>query len=449
MSFLFFIFLLYLFFLFLRPTELFAPWLADFRPMAIIWTIAFVGSLTHVLRERDAAATGSHYRLLAGLWFAVFMSLVVQGYLGEAFMAAADFSASVLLFVLMSFNLLSLKRLRMACFVILACLFTLALTGINAYHTGYMAEELVLPQPKDDRDGDLPEERPPVPAQDDSGAYMWRVRGVGLLNDPNDFAQALIVALPMLWWFVRKGAWFRNAIFVGLPAAVMIYCVTLTNSRGAILGIGAILFLGVRQKLGNFKTMLLLGIAVAGVVVVGMTGGRAMSTKERSAEERIEAWTEGFVMLKSSPVFGIGFGRFDDHHYLTAHNSFVLGFAELGLFGYFFWISTLALGFITVGRVAKYAPAGSEESLAGNILRSSLVGYITCAWFLSRTYQPMLFCILALCTAVWVCACRSPACANIAPLHAPLKYSKLAFAMIIGSMSAVYMFIFMHRVGAA
>jgi len=442
---LFFVFLLYLFFLFLRPMELFAPWLEPFRPMVIIWVISFLGSLTLVLRDRNPAATAKHYWVLIGLFFAVFWSLIWQGMASAAFDAAGDFSAAFLLFFLISFNVLNLKRIRQACFVILVCLFTQALMGINAYYTGYMSEQLVLQQRKDEDSVEAPEERPPVPARDDSGAFMWRVRGVGFLSDPNDFAQTLIMALPMLWWFVRKGAWFRNLMFVAMPASVMVYCITLTNSRGAIMGMGSMLFLGMRSKLGNVKSLILLGLAAAGILVVGMTGGRAMSSKERSAEERIEAWMEGFQMLRSSPLFGIGYGKFGEHWYITAHNSFVLGFAEMGVFGYFFWIALLVLGFMTVGRVANHAPVGSEERLAGNILRSSLVGYVTCAWFLSRTYQPVLYCLLALCTAVWVCACRSPACANIAPLQAPLKIFKITCIAVVLSMSAVYMFILQYR----
>jgi hypothetical protein len=441
------VFLVYLGFLFMRPMELFAPWLAVIRPMAILWLIAFFGSLMHVLSERDQAASARHYWTMAGLWFAVLISLVMRGRVGDAIDAAIDFSSSVLLFYLISFNLLTIERLRKACFVIVMCLTTISLVGIYSYHTGYKSDVLVLPQYKGNENAEIPEELPTVPADDDSGAYMWRLRGVGFLNDPNDFAQALVMGLPMLWWFVRKGAWFRNAFCVGLPASILVYAVVLSQSRGAILGIASILFLGVRKKLGNFKTVMLMGIAGAGVVVVGMTGGRAMSSKERSAEERIEAWEEGFRMLKSSPIFGVGYDQFIDNHYLTAHNSFVLGFSELGLFGYFFWIAIIALGFMGVERVVKYAPPGSEENLAGNILKSSLVGYVTCAWFLSRTYQPVLFCLLALCTAAWVCASRSPAYPNIPEMGAPLKHAKLTIMMMMGTMLAVYGFIFMHHIG--
>lgn len=446
-SFVFFIFLFYLFFLFLRPVELFAQWLEPYRPMMVLWIFAFCFSLFHVLRFRDAAATATHYLLLFFLMVAVAFSLFFKGRFGDGVAAVADFSASVLLFYLISFNVRSLKRLRAACFVILFCLLTLALVGIYSYHTGFMSQELVLQQGKDDSSIEVPKERPPIPAEDHSGAFMWRVRGVGFFNDPNDFAQTLVMSLPMLWWFYRRGAWIRNLVFVGAPGVVIGYCVVLTNSRGALLGIASLMFFGIRNALGNFKTFMLLGVGGVGAMVVGATGGRGFSSKEESAEGRIDAWYEGFQMLKSSPLFGIGYNNFLDHHYLTAHNSFVLCFAEIGLFGYFVWVSLLVLGYMAVGRVAQYAPMDSEERLAGNVLRASLVGYLTCAWFLSRTYQPVLFGLLALCTAVWSCSRRSPACQNVSQIQAPLNWVGKGFVFMFLSMAAVYGFIFMHHLG--
>ena len=443
-SFLFFVFLLYLFFLYLRPVTLFAPWLEPFRPMLILWLITFTGSLFHVLSKKDASATRTHYWLLFSLMMAVAFSLFTKGRIGDGIAAISEFSASVLLFFLVSFNVRNLKQLRAACFVILFCLFTLAALGVYSYHTGYMSEELVLQQRKDDFTIEAPKERPPIPAEDKSGAFLWRVRSVGFFNDPNDFAQTLLIGMPMLLWFYKKGAWFRNTMTVAIPAAVMGYCITLTNSRGALLGIASLLFFGVKNKLGTMRTGLILGAVALGWIVIGAAGGRAFSSKERSAEERIEAWYEGFQMFKSSPIFGVGYGTFTERYYMTAHNSFVLCFSEIGLFGFFCWVSLLVLGFMTVGRVADHAPSGSESALAGNILRSALLGYLTCAWFLSRTYQPVLFCVLALCTAVWVCARRSPECAGVSELQKPLLWVKPSIVVMILSMGAVYVFIAMR-----
>lgn len=443
-TFSFVLFLIYMFFLFLRPIELFAQWLVAYRPMFVIWVFAFGTSFVHVLRHKDAAAKSVHYLLLFCLCLAIAFSLLFSGWAGAVTFALSDFSSSALLFVLISFNARDLKRLRATCWVILFCLVTLSAMGIYAYHTGNMAEELVLQQAVDNDRIEVPKERPPVPALDTSGAFMWRVRGVGFFNDPNDFAQTLVMSMPMLWWFYRKGRHIRNLLFVLFPGAVMGYAIALTNSRGALLGVASLMFFGVRDALGTIRTTILLAVLAVGSMVANVTGGRGFDSKESSAEGRIDAWYDGFQMLKMSPLFGVGYGNFTEYHELTAHNSFVLCFAELGLFGYFVWISLVVLAFKSVQRVVDNAPMGSEERQSGVILRASLVGYLTCAWFLSRTYQPVLYTILALCSAVWCCSIRNPTYKDNEGLLSPMLWRTSAFITMIVSMSAVYGFITMH-----
>src|SRR5690606_13095204 len=297
-------------------------WMAALRPMAIIWVIAFFGALFDVLQHKQVAALPRHYWVLGGLSFSVMMSLIWQGGCGDAFSALADFSASVFLFCLISFNLRSLQRLKQACFMILGCLTVLAFCGILSYWTGYQSELLFMAQRLSNPEAEAVDGIPAVPAYDTSGAFLWRLRSVGVLSDPNDFAQALVMALPMLVWFLRKGAFFRNLFVVGVPASIMLYAIILSKSRGAFVGMAAIVALYMRDKLGTFKSMVVMGVGGSAVLgAIAVVGGREMSSKERSAEERIEAWFEGLQMLKSSPLFGVGFNLFADNWYITAHNS--------------------------------------------------------------------------------------------------------------------------------
>ncbi|MDE2400756.1 MAG: O-antigen ligase family protein [Burkholderiales bacterium] len=435
-------FQLYLFFTFLRPVELFAQWLIPYRPMLVLWLFAFALALIQVFRQKQVAAQKAHYVLLAGLTLAIALSLILPNGFSGAIAGVSEFSAPALLFVLISFNLTSVERLRAACYVILLSMVILSFAGINAYYTGYMSQELVLPQRIDEDTIDEMVEKPDIPADDKSGHYMWRIRAVGFLNDPNDFAQAIVMTMPMLWWLYRRGRWIRNCIYVGVPGLAMGYAVFLTNSRGAMLGMASLLFFGVRNLLGTTRTVLMMGVMGAGAMLGNMTGGRGFSSQEESAGQRIEAWYEGFMMLKSSPLFGVGFQNFTEHHYLTAHNSFVLCFAELGLFGYFFWLALLVLSYRSVDVVAQNSPVGSLERDAGLVLRSSFIGYMTCAWFLSRTYQSVLYALIALCAASWYCAQKNAEVSEDSVLKKPVKWLRATFLMMGFSLFAVYIFIF-------
>ncbi len=55
-------------------------------------------------------------------------------------------------------------------------------------------------------------------------------------------------------------------------------------------------------------------------------------------------------MFKSAPLFGIGFNGFTDLYEITAHNSFVLCLAELGLLGSTLWLALLVTTTIGLNR---------------------------------------------------------------------------------------------------
>ena len=109
-------------------------------------------------------------------------------------------------------------------------------------------------------------------------------------------------------------------------------------------------------------------------------------------------------LLRSNPLFGVGYGNFTEHFQLTAHNSFVLCFSELGLIGYFFWVGLIVLVFRELTQAAALSAPDSEEKRWAVLLRLSLLGFLTCAWFLSRTYQPTLYILLAIGISAAHCA---------------------------------------------
>ncbi len=52
----------------------------------------------------------------------------------------------------------------------------------------------------------------------------------------------------------------------------------------------------------------------------------------------MEAWAVGIDLIKHHPFFGVGFGRFGEYFFITAHNTIVVCAAELGMFGLFWWV---------------------------------------------------------------------------------------------------------------
>ncbi|TAK98047.1 MAG: hypothetical protein EPO09_02910 [Aquabacterium sp.] len=442
----FVVFLIYLMLIYMRPIEMFAPQLMELRPMVILWVIAFGSGLVSSFKHKEEfAARKRHMWVLCGFVFCIFVSKLMGSGFGEAIDALSQFSSTALLYVLVSMYVNTLPRLRAACYVIMFSIFVLSVAAIASYETGYMLEQLVYRQPVSMDSVVAAKDLPPIPADDHSGAFMYRVHSVGFFDDPNDFAQMIVSLLPWLVWLYKPGKWFRNIFVVGIPLAVFGTTIFLTHSRGSLLGVGAMLFFGVRKALGPVRTMMLIGVMAGGAAASGFLGGRSLSTKEESAEGRIEAWVEGFNMLRSSPLFGVGYLNFTNFNWLTAHNAFVLCFAELGVIGFFFWIASIVLAFQAANQVAENAPEGSDIRQMGVLMRGSLVGFMTCSWFLSRTYQPTLYVLLALCVASWHIATRSQEASKVEAVtrDAPWVFTTIKMMMI--AMSAVQAFIFVNR----
>ena len=135
-------------------------------------------------------------------------------------------------------------------------------------------------------------------------------------------------------------------------------------------------------------------------------------------------------MLKSHPLFGVGFGNFADNAGLTAHNSVVVCAAELGLFGLFFWALFLfptvrdALAIASPEKVSEGEPIVAEEGLfpqttrkieavdkaevnrLGRLVVLSLTGFLVAGMFLSRAYVLTLFLLGGMAEVVFEMALR-------------------------------------------
>src|SRR5262249_4472118 len=60
---------------------------------------------------------------------------------------------------------------------------------------------------------------------------------------------------------------------------------------------------------------------------------------------RLWLWSDGLVMFRSNPIFGVGWGHYKDHAPQEAHNSYLQVLSETGLFdgGLFLGAGVLAL----------------------------------------------------------------------------------------------------------
>jgi putative inorganic carbon (HCO3(-)) transporter len=381
----------------IRPQD-YLPGLVGVPLLPVVLGLAFLLWLASARKTFSAP----QFLILPVFLLALMMSEVANGWSGGALAQAAKFGPNVIAFFVLSTAVaVSRKRVVITFAVFSLCAIVLALHGIDQFNNGIGWTGMGM---SEDR----------------------RIQYVGIFNDPNDLGLLFVSALPMAFYLSARGGFFLGRVFLLSGAALLLYGVYLTNSRGALLAVIFIFAVYLSLKRGLLTAGVL---SAAGTALLLMLPTRAqdIDPDEESAFGRVDAWYEGLHMFLKHPFFGVGAGNFTDYNYLTAHNSFVLVLAETGLFGYITWLTFVGFSFWMMIRVLRYKPLASSVVIAsdqpvklglplkGNVsedwdsernvgitLLLSLCGMFEAAFFLSRSYMIVMYLLIAVVVGYFV-----------------------------------------------
>lgn len=403
--------LLYLVIYYLTPTTVFGQ-LAVYRIELIVAVLVMIASLPRLAGSIIFKTPQS--LALIGFAFATLLSVVIGAHwLSGGITAFLLFIPNAFAYYLVCLHCDSRKRLQLLVLAMLfVCFFVLG-QGLAEMHRG-------LPEGgSGDSDSDSAifvnsDTSYFVGMSNDQGQWFYRLRGMGEINDPNDYAQLLVSVLPLVFIFWRPRQKIRNFLFVIVPSCILLYATYLTHSRGSMLALAAIAIVASRRRIGTIPALVLAAGLFAGASALHFTGGREISAS--AGEDRTALWGDGLQLLKTHPLFGVGFGDMPDYAGQTAHNSIVVCAAELGLFGMFFWTMYLfptvrdAVTLSSTRLVGEpRAPAVSippstpfatqrvevldrqEITRLGRLMVLSFTGFFVTGWFLSRAYLLTLF----------------------------------------------------------
>jgi len=364
---------------FLSPVEL-VPSLAPYRPTLIVQIFAVVFSVPTIAMRPTRQLQYPQAVLVVGLWGAIVISHLSHAWIRSAANSITAFGPSAAIFFLILINAFTVKRIRLIGATVIFCGIVTVIQGMLAYYTGWNAAQLLLYPPDDYR-----------------SIVGNRIRGYGILGDPNDLAQFCLIGIAFLGLFWKRNAALRNTLLF-IPAGVLLFGTYLTFSRGAMLGVCAMMFALMYRKVGS-----VVSVAGAAVVFLAMRVFQFNGARDITVDNgRMVAWGAGIGGLLSRPIFGIGYGHFLDINDLTAHNSFVLCFAELGFFGYFFWLAlilTTLMGLWALAKLPRTAPEDDEYAGVVRAVLVSVAGFLVTAWFLSRTYHETTYVVIAIAAA--------------------------------------------------
>lgn len=244
-------------------------------------------------------------------------------------------------------------------------------------------------------------------------------RATGPLSDPNFWAQALILALPLALWSMRQGPTRLTRICAAGAGGLIVVGVALTQSRGGAIAMIIALavwlwFQGGRWRLAIVVLPMLIILAV---VLTGSTQRfeqlRNINDPSQSAEfkGRLSENIAAFQMWRDHPVLGIGANQFPSNYRTyaakigldaraerNAHNSYLQAAAETGTLGLVAFVGMIVTGLWCGLRARSRLLAMGLTRAAGctEALIAGLVGYLCAAVLLHQAFPEYLWAWLGL-----------------------------------------------------
>jgi probable O-glycosylation ligase (exosortase A-associated) len=236
------------------------------------------------------------------------------------------------------------------------------------------------------------------------GGFAVRGPSGTFIDGNNEIGLALAMTIPLLFFLSRHAP--RKIVRAGMLSAAVLTAVAAlgTQSRGALLGIGAMsIFLWLKSR-SKILTGILIALFVALVVpMMPETWFARMSTiqnydQDNSALGRLNAWAMAFNMALHRPTGG-GFDSFRELTFWlyapepgNVHDSHSIYFQVLGHHGFIgFAIFLLLIAFTwftasSVARAAKRIPGMMWLRDLMAATQVSVIAYLTAGAFLGLAY---------------------------------------------------------------
>lgn len=309
--------------LFLRPAEIISS-LEDQPVYEVCILCCLVVSAPVIVQQLTARSLGARPITLfvLGLLAVVPLSHLTHLAFNEAWTSAFEFLKVVLSYLLLVGVINTSTRLRW--FLRWLVMFIVALTvlALLQYH-GVIDNEALAPVTERMLAEDGSDER-----------STDRLCGAGIFANPNDLSRILVVGIGLSLFGLGDR---RLGLLRGLYLAVIGlfgYALVLTYSRGGFIALLVTIVVLFYARFRLWKTLALGALVLPALFLLFQGRQTDITIKSGTGQQRIQLWSDGFVAARSSPLFGIGMGKYSEETGgLGAHNSFVEVYVELGFVG--------------------------------------------------------------------------------------------------------------------
>jgi hypothetical protein len=380
--------ILFMFMVFWRPQEWLFPWLYGWPLLDGVVYAALLSLVMEINQGQARFPKTPAVMLAGGLWFATIVSHMPHTYFqGIINTLPESFKYSFFLILLLTV----IDRISRARTVVLLIVASTCVMAVHCVMQAKLGHGFAGQTP-------IMRYRPLTD--------VWQAQSLffGIFSDPNDAAQMLATAIPLVFAYPRR---LNPVTLVGcsMVAGLFLWALYATHSRGGQISLAAVFACMVFLKMPT-RWMPYLGVIglLGGLVICAFKGGGML---DASSQERVVFWGMANREFKGNLIFGLGYGMFWQvtQGARAAHNAFVSCYTELGLFGYWFWFGLLQLGVIGCwkSRLALSRPRNAAQAYMRRLAGLSIVsmaGFAAGGYFLSRAFVFPLFFLFGLLNAI-------------------------------------------------
>lgn len=386
---------------------------------------AFVHQI--VIRRRPIVLDRTLLAMTAFLAVLLLSSFAAEGQPLAVTRIGTFLGEGVLIYFLVRNAVRTLPEVRVAGLVIVlaACLLA-GLTVIQGITRDYEQEFMGLAQRSLElSDGVVPAE---------AGAEIGlEDRARGPVNEPNRFAQILLMAAPLAFVFGLNASWRRTAVIAWAGVGLLLAAVLLTYSRGALVTILVLAMVAVPLRLvrpGRLVTALVVGSVLMLTTIPGLRNrvvslagvaglfGQSSVEPDGPIRGRTTEMLAALAAYNDHPVLGVGPGQYAPYHSVRyqalpeiairdipiprrAHSLYLEMAAETGTVGLAVFMAIPLLLLLDLGRLRRalftWRPDLARLAAGFTLM---LLAYLGTGVFLHLAYERYYWVMVALTASV-------------------------------------------------
>jgi len=313
---------------------------------------------------------------------------------GGALASTYEFAKVVAYYLLLVANIHSTKRLRVFLLCLVMATLVLISLGMMQYYSMIDVPALTNAVEGFEKIRD---------AASGTTTILPRLCSAGIFNNPNDLARIVVISLFLcMFWATDRSSGMIRFLWLA-PIGMLGYALSLTYSRGGFMGFLAGSMLFFLSRYGKGKAIAVAAVALPLFFLFFQGRQTELDLDKGTGQQRIELWRDGFQVLRSNPLVGIGMHKLADDYTdgLGAHNSFVQCYVELGFLGGTCFMSACALACFLPLRLEPYKARIPDANLVRfrPYLLAITASYIVGMFSSTRSYNPPTYALLGLAAA--------------------------------------------------